>query len=157
MLLHRINGNVPLVVKPTFVTVIAWLCLAFFLFCTVMSIRAGQGEASPIFILFVMMSVYMLLASGPLVMDAHTIIYRTRWARYQIRWDEVTHIEIDQQGGGIVFCGEGKRLAALGPMYWGGSDKAEMLALLANQIERKQIEVRGTQKALFRLSKATKV
>lgn len=109
------DGDTVLVVKPTPTRAVMWACLVFFTFCAVMSIRAGQAAASPVFILFAALSLYVLLTTGPLEVGRDSVTYRTPWARYRIGWDEVSHIEMDEQGGGIVFGGEGKRLAALGP------------------------------------------
>ena len=90
-------------------------------------------------------------------MNSQAITYSTPWARYHIRWDEVERIEIDAQGGAIVFVGKDKRLAAVGPGYWSGKDKPEMLMLIQSKTEEHKIEVQQTQKAVFRLSKNTKV
>lgn len=151
------DGTTSLVVNPTFVRVTAWVCIIFFLFCGVMSWRAGNGKAALLFLLFVTLGVYLLLFSGRMEMDAQCIIYRTPLANYRIKWDEVLRIQIDRQGGNIFFCGEDKRLAAVGPMFWRGKDKMEMLKLLSTKVKEQGIETQETEKAMLRLSKNTKV
>jgi hypothetical protein len=156
MSLHA-DGSRPLIVKPTFVKVLAWVCIVLFLFCAVMSWRAGGVGVPLFFLLFVALGLYLLLFSGSVEMDAQTITYRTPLAQYRIKWDEVSRIEIDSQGGNVVFCGENKRLAAVGPMYWSGKDKMEMLKLVGAQAKQRSIETEQTEKAMFRSSKNTKV
>lgn len=146
-----------LIVKPTFVRVVGWGCSVFFLFCATMAWRAGQGKAALLFIPFVGLGAYILLFAGVVEMDRETIIYRTPLARYQIRWDEVTRIELDKHGSNVVFWGDNKRLAALGPYFWQGADRTDMLRLVAAQIDKLGISTTQSEKAMFRLSKNTKV
>jgi hypothetical protein len=132
--------------------------IILFSFCAVMAWRAGEGEVSPLFILFVALGgAFLLFFSGTVEMDAETIICRTPLAQYQIKWDEVSHIEIDTQGSNLVFCGEDKILVALGPLFWSGKDKMEMLSLVNAQVEKHGIGIPQTEKPVFRLSKNTKV
>jgi hypothetical protein len=155
--MENADGLRPLIVNSTSVKVVAWICITFFLFCAVMSWRAGQGRLSPFFLIFVALGIYLLLFSGSVEMDRQTVTYRTPLAQYHIGWDEVSHIEIDRQGGNIVFCGANKRLAALGPMFWTGKDKMEMLMLVASQLDERGIKTHQTEKAMFRRSKNTKL
>ena len=154
-----------LFVKHTSVIVLGWICIIFFLFGALMSWRAGQGKMSVVghvsvvglFLLFVFLGIYLLLSSGSLEMDDQGITCRSYLAQYRISWSEVKHIEIDRQGSNIVFCGENKQLAALGPMFWSGDDKLRMLRLLDAQVRKGGIEIRQTEKAHYRFSKNTKV
>lgn len=150
------DKNFPLSVKPTPVIVICWISITVFILFSVMSIGSGAEEVLPIFILFIALGIYMLLAIGRLDVDKQLITYRTPLACYQIRWDELSHIEIDKGHQWIVFCGSGKRLAVLGPTYWAG-DTVQMLELMATQVETYQIEGRRTPQSLFRWSKNTKI
>src|SRR5215203_2790915 len=107
------SGKRTLVVKPTSIKVLGWICIVFFLFCAIMCWRAGPGPASPathsfvvlLFLMFVALGIYLLLSSGSVEMDEQAIIYRSSLAQYQINWSEVRYIEIDSQGHNIVFCG----------------------------------------------------
>lgn len=145
-----------LIVRPTLVRIVAWACITFFLFCGVMSWRANAGWVTFLFLGFVLLGVYLLIA-GSVEMDARHVTYRTPIGTYRIGWDEVSRIETDAQGGNIVFLGEGKRLNAVGPGYWWGTDRLEMLVFLRGQVEKYGIEVVETRKAMFRLTKNTKV
>jgi|SRR6185503_16408258 len=152
-----VDGGKLLIFKPTLLRVIAWVCIIFFLFCTIASWRAGAGKVVWLFVVFVGLGTYLLLASGRFEMNSETIIYRTFRARYQIRWDEVTRIELDKIGSTIVFWGENKRLVALGPYYWQGPDRRDMMLLVATQMDKLGISLHQSEKAMFRRSKNTKV
>lgn len=157
MLLNT-DGSRPLIVKLTLVKVLAWIGIIFFFFCAVMAWRAGEGEVSLLFMLFAVLSgAYLLLFSGTVEVDAQTVTCRTPLAQYQIKWDEVSHIETDKQGGSLVLCGENKILAVLGPMFWSGKDKMEMLMFIGAQLEKRGIETQQPEKVVLRLSKNTKV
>lgn len=110
-----------------------------------------------LFVLFGGLGAYILLFSGTLEMDSETVSYQTPLARYQIRWDEVTRIELDGMGATIVFWGQNKRLAALGPFYWQGTDRTDMFLLVRAQMDKLGINMQHSEKAMFRLSKNTKV
>ena len=151
------DGRRPLIVKPIPLRVLASLFVAFSLFGAVMAWRAGQGNVSPWFLVFGAIGVYLLLDTGSIEMDAKTIKYRTPLAQYQIEWDEVTQIQVDRGGGNMVFFGKDKRLATIGPTFWSGKDKLEMLILADEQIKKHGVETQVTNKAMFRLSKGTKI
>lgn len=152
-----VTSDRTLVAKPTSSRVVAWLCIAFFTFCAVMSWRAGQGNVAPWFLLFVGLGVAILVGVGSVEMNRESIAYRSLWAHYVMRWDEVERAETDAEGGALVFIGGEKRLVAIGPGYWSGKDKQEMIALLASELSERGIPVRQTQSAMFKLSKNTKV
>ena|SRR5215204_2717879 len=86
-----------------------------------------------------------------------SIRYDLPLRRYQIKWNEVRSIEIDSQGSSVVFVGKNKRLAVNGPIFWTGKEKCDAARLIAIQIDRYEIEVRATEKAMFRLSRNTRV
>lgn len=153
------NGqNRPLIVRLTFVKVTAWIGIILFFICAVMAWRAGEGEVTPLFMLFVaLFGAYLLFFSGTVEMDAKTITCQTPLAQYQIKWDEVLSVEVDAQGGSLVFCGENKILVALGPMFWSGKDKPEMLKFVGVQIEKRGIKTPQIEELVFRVSKNTKV
>ena len=156
-MLRPVNDDGMFVAKPTSSRIIAWLCITFFTFCSVMSWRAGQGEVAPWFLIFVGLGFLTLAVTGSVEMNRELISYKSLWANYMMRWDEIERIEVDAQGQALVFIGGEKRLSVLGPGYWSGKDKAGMLALLASQLKEREIPVQQTQSALFKLSKNTKV
>ena len=146
-----------LIVKPTFVRVIGWICIVFFLFSATGAWLAGAQKPALFFLVFVSLGVYMLLFSGTLEMNSEIIIFRTPLMRYQMRWDEVTRLELDRVGSSIVFWGENKRLVGMGPYYWQGADKKDMLLLVAAQIDKLGITQEQSERAMFRRSKNTRV
>jgi len=146
-----------LIIKHTYSKIVGWICTAFFIFCSVSAWRAGQRGASLVFLVFVALGSYILLSSGSMQVYSDSIRYYLPLRRYQIKWNEVRSIEIDSQGSSMVFVGENKRLAVNGPMFWTGKDKRDAARLIAIQIDRYEIEVRTTEKAMFRLSRNTRV
>ena len=118
---------------------------------------AGAQKPALFFLVFVSLGVYMLLFSGTLEMNSEIIIFRTPLMRYQMRWDEVTRLELDRVGSSIVFWGENKRLVGMGPYYWQGADKKDMLLLVAAQIDKLGITQEQSERAMFRRSKNTRV
>jgi len=119
--------------------------------------RAGAQKPALIFLLFVGLGVFLLLFSGTLEMNSEIITFQTPLKRYQIRWDEVIRIELDRVGSNIVFWGDNKRLVALGPYYWQGPDRTDMMLLVATQMDKLGISLQQSEKAMFRRSKNTKV
>ena len=146
-----------LVAKPTFVRVVGWVCIIFFLFGATGAWRAGAQKPAVIFLVFVGLGLFLVLFSGTLEMNSEIIIFHTYLKRYQIRWDEVTHLELDRVGSTMIFWGENKRLVGVGPYYWQGADRKDMLLLVATQIDKLGLTVRQSEKAMFRRSKNTKV
>ena len=146
-----------LIVKHTPYRVVAWVEITFCVFCGVVSWRAGARGVALVFLLSCFVGVLIVLSSGSMHIDSESIRYYLPLASYEIHWKEVHSIEMDAQGGNMVFIGENKRLAVNGPMSWSGKDKLEMSNLITTQIEKYEIQVRITSKAMLRLSKNTRV
>jgi hypothetical protein len=146
-----------LVFKPTIIRGIGCVCIIFALICAIGAGRAGAWRAVWVFVFFAGLGAYLLLAPGRLEMNSEIIRSRTFWARYQIRWDEITRLELDRIGSSIVFWGENKRLVAVGPYYWQGPDRRNMMLLIAEQIDKLGLTVQQSERAMFRRSKNTKV
>jgi hypothetical protein len=127
-----------LIVKPTLIRVIGWICILFFLFGTIGAWRAGAHKPALIFLVFVGLGVFLVLFSGTLEMTSEIIIFHTYLKR-------------------IVFWGENKRLVGMGPYYWQGADRKDMLLLVATQIDKLGLTVQQSEKAMFRRSKNTRV
>ena len=152
-----VDGGKHLVAKPTFIRVVGWISILFFLFGTIGAWRAGAYKPALIFLVFVGLGVFLLLYSGTLEMNSEIILFHTYLKRFQIRWDEVTRIELDRMGSTMVFGGENKRLVGTGPYYWQGADRTDMMLLVATQIDKLGITVQQSEKAMFRRSKNTRV
>ena len=146
-----------LLIKHTPYRVLGWMLITFCVFCAIGSWRAGARGVALGFLLVSLVGVFIVFSSGSMHVDSDSIKYYLPLASYQIRWNEVRFIEIDAQGGNMVFVGENKRLAVNGPMSWSGKDKRQMRDLIMAQIEKYEIQVRLTSKAMFRLSKNTRV
>jgi hypothetical protein len=152
-----VEGGKLLVFKPTIIRGIGCVCIIFALICAIGAGRAGAWRAVWVFVFFAGLGAYLLLAPGRLEMNSEIIRSRTFWARYQIRWDEITRLELDRIGSSIVFWGENKRLVAVGPYYWQGPDRRSMMLLIAEQIDKLGLTVQQSERAMFRRSKNTKV
>jgi hypothetical protein len=76
---------------------------------------------------------------------------------YQMFWYDVTLLVLDWAVSNIFFWGENKRLVGMGPYYWQGADRNDMLLLVAAQIDKLGITQQQSEKAMFRRSKNTRV
>jgi hypothetical protein len=146
-----------LIIKHTSSKVVGWVCVAFSIFCSAGALYAGDHRSSLFLLGFVALGGFIILSSGSMQMDSDSIRYYLPLRSYRLEWNEVQSIEIDSQGGSMVFVGENKRLAVNGPTLWTGKAKFDMSRLIAAQIDRYGIEIRPTEKAMFRFSKNTKV
>ena len=150
------NTTRALIIKHTGSKVVGWGCVAFSVFCSVGAWSAGDRKTSLWFLVFVALGGFLILNSGSMQVDSESIRYYLPLRSYQIKWNEVQYIEMDSQGGNMVFVGENKKLAVNGPRFWFGKDKRDLAMLIAAQIDKYGIEVRTTEKAMFRLSRNTK-
>ena len=134
-----------------------WITVAFSLFCSVGAWSAGDYRPSLLFLIFGALGGYLILGSGSMLVDATFITYHLPLRSYEIKWKEVRYIEIDAGGGNMAFVGDNKRLAVIGPAFWSGKDKIYIQKLVGEQLDKYEIEVRVTAKAMFRLSKNTRL
>lgn len=110
-----------------------------------------------LFAAFVCLGIYITLAAGSVETNSQHFAYRSLWADYSMPWNEVVKIELYPDGSSFVLFAHDKRLSALGPIYWSGPDRVEMIRLVNAQITSRGIEVVVTGMALLRLSKNTKL
>jgi hypothetical protein len=150
-------ANESLRVGAKFVKGFGWVCGLLFLLVAVWSWLDGEVKVSLFLLIFVALGAYLILATGSAEMNNDSITHITPIGVYRIGWDEVTEIEIDLNGGNLVFKGQNKRLALLRPHYWSGEDKERMWELFSAQVETRCIEVKETTKTLWRLNKNTKI
>ena len=144
-------------IKHTPARVVGWISIAFSLFGSAGAWSAGAYGPSLLLLLFGALGGYLILGSGSMQINSDSITYHLPLRSYQIKWNEVRYIEMDRGGGNMVFVGENKRLAVLGPALWSGKDKVDLQKFLMEQLERYDIDVRITAKAMIRLSKNTKL
>lgn len=73
--------------------------------------------------------------------------------RQRMRWDEIDYIEHDFGWHRWVAYGDDKRLAVVGIQMLRGDGQAEMMDMLSVQLERRSIETRRKERALFTWSR----
>ena len=150
-------ANESLRVGAKFVKGFGLVCGLLFLLLAVWSWLDGEGKEALFLLIFVALGAYLILATGSAEMNKDSITYITPFGVYRIGWDEVTEIELDLNGGNLVFKGQNKRHSLLRPHYWSGEDKERMWRLFLAKIETRGIEVKETTKALWRLNKNMKI
>jgi len=150
-------ANENLRVGAKFVKGFGLVCGLLFLLLAVWSWLDGGVKEALFLLIFVALGAYLILATGSAEMNKDYISYITPIGVYRIGWDEVTEIEIDLNGGNMVFKGQNKRLSLLRPHYWSGEDKDRIWRLFLAQVETRDIEVKETTKPLWRLNKNTKI
>jgi hypothetical protein len=129
-----------------------WLGVVFFSFFALLSWQSGQIGSALCLMAFVLFNaIFLLLTNQYLVMDLEGVSDLSILGHYRIRWDEVTHIQTDPAGTGLVFHGGRKRVVVSGPAYWSGPDKERMYQLLAAEIRTRNIEVRLDRWLAFKI------
>lgn len=154
-----------LVVGTRPLKVLLLISAAFLFFVSFMAWRSGQGQ-TPVWVMvcvtlplvvLVALSVYFMVMLGSVKMSSSFISYHCLWADYEIAWSEVEKIEVDIRSDILAFIGKDKTLLLIGPGFWQGRDKEQMLKLLAAQIEQRVIPVEAKRQSLLSASKNTKV
>lgn len=143
--------------KHTVHKVLGWAGLVFSVYIIWVAGRASDRGLCLVALVLAALSCYFLLNVGSTHVDSGSIRYYLPLRSYRIKWSEVQYIEMDAEGASLVFVGENKKLSMNGPRLWTGKDKNDMHKLMDAQIKTYSIEIRQTQKALFRRSKNTKV
>ena len=137
--------------------VIAWVCIAFFMFCFVASWRAGQSNVSPWFLIFVGMGVLMLCNASHIKFTEKTISVFSPFAEYQLAWEKIDWIEHGNQGT-LVLHGQGnKRLVIPSAAMWSGAAKPSAYKFLGDQIEEREITVVPSSTAEYKIHKNVRV
>jgi hypothetical protein len=120
-----------------------WLGVVFFSSFALLSWQSGQiGSALCLLVFVILNFAFLLLTNQYLVMDLEGVSDLSILGHYRINWDEVTHIQTDPAGTGLIFHGSQKRVVVSGPAYWSGPDKEKMYQLLAAEIRTRNIEVK---------------
>ncbi len=149
--------DLPLAVQPTrFWYVALALSTLFFLLLAAIS---GWQELWPgvlFFLAAAALSIYTFSFLAPVTFDRETIHYTPWRRRYQIRWDEITEIEFDPQGGAIVFRGHGKQVVIPGFLTYSQTQNKAIGALLDNQKQKWDIQIKESWKASFRRQRNTR-
>ena len=140
------------------VHLIGWAGVAFFGLSALLSLLARSFGSSAIFAVFAFLSVFNAL-SERLELDAGGI---TRTApplgEFRIRWEDVRRVEHSPMFEWIVFYGDDKRLACMGPAFWSGPDATAAVAFLRAQVRQRSIPVRSHWLVQFKIfSRNTRV
>jgi hypothetical protein len=155
------NTAAVLRVNLTVIKVLGWVSLILFLAVAMPILLSESGPHRNLLVLFFAIfslgGLYLLLSSGPIEVNYNGVALITPLARYYIRWDEVELIETDSQGQAIVFRGANKCLPLLGPGWWSGKEKADVIEFIQAQIQERGITVKETGNAVFRITKNAKV
>lgn len=122
---------------------IGWSGMVIFAFFALLAWQSGQTGPAACFLGFIAFNlIFLLLTNQYVVMDLEGISDLSILGHFRIRWDEITQIQTDPAGTGLVFYGGPKRVAVSGPAYWNGPDKDRMYQLLAAEIRTHHIEVK---------------
>ncbi|MFH2091455.1 MAG: hypothetical protein ABIJ31_03755 [Pseudomonadota bacterium] len=150
-----IGKNLSVSMKPA--ARLAWLGIVLFSGFFILSLSVGQVLLGLPFVFFIGLSVYLILVSGSVEVNSSRIHLSIPLGQYEVGWDEVNNIETDIQRRALVFIGFNKRVAIAGPVWWAGKDKNALITFLNAEVERRGIEIKQSQKALFKFSKNSKV
>lgn len=151
------NSDKLLVAKLTSSKIIALIIIAFGAVCGFLSRQAGENAVSVIFFAIIGLGIFILIVVGSLEMNDKFILYKCLWANYKIMWNEVEKIEMDAQGNAIIFVGDNKKLAVIGPAFWSNKVRWKMLELINLKASENQIGLQENHLAGFTMSKNTKV
>ena len=135
---------------------VCWGTIILSLLCALFAVQSKQSEVAPFFLIFVAVGIIVLLNIGSIRMTASRITYLTPLGKYEMDWTEVISITIDNSGGAMVFHGEDKRLAVMGPRFWSGPNRTAMLQLLKQQIDVRNILLKRNGSAAYTFSKKTR-
>lgn len=95
---------------------------------------------------------------GDIAFDEKSIYYRFMFSSYKMDWAEISLVETDDAGNAIVFAGEDKHIAIMGPGHWEGKSRDEFMEKLLEKIKRQNLEIHVTAKAGLRgTGKNTKI
>ncbi len=137
------------------VQAVGWGGAVLFSFCAIMSWISGEGNVSPWFIPFILLSVPILLLTGPIAASPQTLSLASPLGRFEMPWNEVEHIEYGQSS--IVFFSGERRMSIPTPNWWAGPDRQTLLAAIDALVRGRQIEMKQTFRADFLFPKHTKV
>ena len=137
--------------------IVAWICLLFFLFCTVMAWMAGQFYAAFGLFLFTSLGAIMLVLASRFYVSDEGISVFSSFAEYRLRWDEVVRAELGGQGTLVFYGGGDKRLMVPPFSYWSGADKHQALEFISQRLDDLGIELVSSYLADFKVHKNVRV
>lgn len=93
--------------------------------------------------------VYLPLCWGFIDVNRERIRHSCGYGTFQIRWDDVTHVEIDPGESTLAFCGDGKRLPIPGSGGWTGPESREFETVIHGEIQARGLEIRERRRAAY--------
>jgi hypothetical protein len=124
-------------------------------YAAIASFQSDSFWVSLTFIFFLLLPVYLLLFFGKIHIDDKVVRHSTLVGTYEISWDEIKEIQHSQ--GVCVLIGEQKQIAVTDVQYWSGSEKDAAAEFYWNQIDNRGVKFTETAKALFKLSKNSRI
>jgi hypothetical protein len=100
---------------------------------------------------------YMVLGSGSFDIDSDGLIHKSSFGTWQIRWDEISSVEIGEVEGTMVLHGSHKRFILSSPGGWDASVKDDALAFVIKQLEARNIPPQPSGTAAYKIMKNTRV
>lgn len=100
---------------------------------------------------------YMVLGSGSFDIDSDGLFHRSSFGAWQIRWDEISRVEVGAGEGTMVLHGNNKRFILSSPGGWDESVKDEAFAFVTRQLESREIPFKPSGVAAYKIMKNTRV
>lgn len=101
--------------------------------------------------------VYMVLGAGSFDINRDGLIHTSSFGTWQIRWEEITKVEVGEVEGTIVLHGSNKRFILSSPGGWDESIKDQALAFIFQQIATHEIPTYQSKNAAYKIMKNTRV
>ena len=136
--------------------IIGWVCVVFFLGCSIGAYFARQYGPITIFMFFVLMGVYMIVSAGSYTLNDESVTHTNVFGSFHILWQNVRQIEVGTQGT-LVLHGNDQRFILAPATFWSGRDKPEAFALLTKKIEDLDITPYPSNVADYKIHKNVRV
>ena len=100
---------------------------------------------------------YMVLGSGSFDIDSDGLFHRSSFGAWQIRWVEISRVEVGAGEGTMVLHGNNKRFILSSPGGWDESVKDEAFAFVTRQLESRRIPFKESGVAAYKIMQNTRV
>jgi hypothetical protein len=95
--------------------------------------------------------------AGVTIVDDAGVAYAAPIGRYRLDWADMTVVEVDATLSAVVFRGDGRQLAIIGPALWTRAERDRTWRHLRLRIESLDLPVRHSARAPLLRSHGTKV
>jgi hypothetical protein len=103
---------------------------------------------------FVILGGMGILLSGEGYIDMNGFKVKTLIGTFYIEWDEIEYIETGS--GNMIIGSQEKRIAFPSFEYWNGKEKEKAVEIFCEVIEKKNIEIKETRRAILPIYKGTR-